>query len=141
MSDTARPSMSELSPRQKTARKRRAKRGTESTMNTIEDRIREDLSLIRIRIETFDYGEKGRYYYMGYMSALATLLLDAMSQYKPERLAEDVSISLSTENQRLTNSEHMPIWKKFFLGRTNAMNNVQKIIANSMSEPSADSIP
>ena len=131
MRDTQRPTLSELSSRQQATRKKRGRLGTTHTMNHIEDRIREDLSLIRIRFETFDYGDKGRYYTMGYMTALISILLEAMSSDIPENLRARVAKSLTEDNDKLINTEYMPEWKNFFVGRTQAFNNALGIIAHS----------
>ena len=129
MKDTQRPSLSKLSPRQQSVRKKRVRLGTEYSMNNIEDRIREDLSLIRIRYETFDYGNKGRYYTMGYMTALISTLLEAMASDAPGSLTTQISAALKDDNQKLINTQYMPVWNKFFIGRTEALGNSLSIIA------------
>lgn len=131
MNDTQRPLYGELSPSHQLTRERRAEEGTEYQMNNIEDRIREDLSLIRIRIETFDYGEKGQYNRIGYLSALIQSLFDAMSSINPESLRSSILQSLNHDNQMLMNSEHIPAWNQFFMGRVESLANVLQIIAKN----------
>ena len=135
MRDTSRPGKGELSPQQKKIRASRARIGTVYVMTNIEDRVREDLSLIRIRVETYDYGQKGKYYCIGYMTSLAGILHDCMLHDNPTDLSVALSELLNGESIKWVNALDGDIWKRYFRGRVDALSNSLRRISIEQKLP------